>query len=274
MWNTIKTTLKRITLALLWFTLWTLSVAFATCACAWFFGAQEMSQCVICFIRIAKLLYSSVILLCGGLTHVITACTWQILILIFIVLLMRRSKFDDIIESFKNFIDRSKYGNGDVTSAAQPSSVLKQEELDLKQNKTDEANSDDSTKDCASTKASVPFVASIFESNVFKQLQDEEQRFIKRDVRIFNSNLVFDGALEKDNRIIAIEVKSSIRVEMIQRYIAQVDKFYNSLSEKQRVRFSLLVCLPSGAKQFERGLLSFAETVSVPTSYRFFDLKF
>ena len=198
--------------------------------------------------------YDCMVLTCSGFTHIVIKCAWPIVVLIIIVLFHRRGKLDRLLDAAIGFVTRSRYGNGpfeqgEINRNEEDDAESAVEQGDVQ---VDNAFSGDSTlkfKRNGALKNDAPqngfkFQSIEFENKVLNRLQLEKKIFINRNVRVYSSNIVFDGAYEKDGKIIAVEVKCRPNRNSLQSYLSRVENFYRALPEKQRENFSLLLCLP------------------------------
>lgn len=82
------------------------------------------------------------------------------------------------------------------------------------------------------------------ENVILGKLKKEYTVFdIKRDVRIRESNIVFDGAFWKDDHLYAIEIKFIRNFIHLQGYLERIALFVQGLPKKYRENFSLILCL-------------------------------
>lgn len=266
----IKRFAKWISKEVFYLAIWIVSVALAGVLAGHI--ANYTSRCTtgICiYVCIAKSIGRIVLMVCSGVSHIIIECVWPLLIVFAFVVLDRRGKLDDFLDAILGFIGRSKYGAGDVMPATREEG----EDDSVRSGKNSPPRSTASQETEPSGPCSSGSRSRVFESHVFKVLQDETQRYIQRDVRVFNSNIIFDGALQRGNNITAIEVKYYLNIDRLKRYLMQVDHFYQTLSDKERKRFSLLVCTQRQCvnDSFKEKLQAIKRNLLLPVEFRSFE---
>ena len=204
--------------------------------------------------------WNGLIKLCGGLLHFVSSCAWQLLIVAFFCLLDRKDKLDSFIDAILGFIKKSHWGNDAVQSG------VPNTELDgIYNNKnTKLAN----VKDISVNEMQK---GRKFESFVFAKLQDEFRQVIRRDVRIFGSNITFDGVIEEGRQLVGVEIKYIADIGIIKRILSRVDHFYKTLSDEDKKRFSVLVCMPYLQDECKNRLEELKLDFVVPIAYRFFE---
>lgn len=85
----------------------------------------------------------------------------------------------------------------------------------------------------------------LFKSYALKRLQRDNQILISRHVRLFNAR-DFDGAYRVRDTMYGIRVKWKPTREVIERELANIERFYCSLTDSQRGKFRAVLCISSG----------------------------
>lgn len=205
---------------------------------------------------------------------IIRSVAWPISLLI--VLLLFRNPIMRIVYELPGFVRRSHYGQ-DVFSEKEKESAFRNDpknkeekydrerdvdesfESNLRSSFKDDVDSlrtnnnevkehesstiADKTKDEKNVRA-IDYAN--IENVILKRLKKEYiVSDIKSDVRIRESNIVFDGAFWKDDHLYAIEIKFIRNPNRLQCYLERTAMFVQGLPKKYRENFSLILCLVS-----------------------------
>ena len=85
-----------------------------------------------------------------------------------------------------------------------------------------------------------------FKSHALNCLQREKQILISRHVRLFNAG-DFDGAYRVCDTMYGVRVKWKPTLDVIARELADMERFYRSLTDSQKSVFKAVLCFNSGA---------------------------
>ena len=198
---------------------------------------------------------------CSGIAHFVSNCAWQLLIVAFVYLLVRKDKLDPTIDAMLDFVRRSHLGNRDI----QPGDS---------ENKNDETNKNENLELSPNKNEAISEMRKgrMFEFFVLKKLQDEFKQVIRRDVRIFGSNITFDGVIEDGYQLTAIEVKYKVDTCVLREWFASVNHFYETLPNRDKKRFSVLLCIGKQNEAIYKELIDLKTKFVVPISYKFFQM--
>ena len=123
----------------------------------------------------------------------------------------------------------------------------------------------------ASSSLSTKDDAKLFVDYVLTLLQNETKTIICRNVNLFKKKgVTFDGAMVRKNIITGIEVHYGIG--NYERKLMMYERFYKSLSERERESFELLFCV-RGCDALLDELQSYRERISVPVEFRTFEFR-
>lgn len=86
----------------------------------------------------------------------------------------------------------------------------------------------------------------LFKSYALNCLQREKQILISRHVRLFNAG-DFDGAYRVRDTTYGVRVKWKPTLDVIERELANLERFYRSLTDSQKSVFKAILCFNSGA---------------------------
>lgn len=176
---------------------------------------------------------------------ILSAIAWPIFVLF--ILLLFRNPLMRIIYEAPGFIRRSRYGQGVFSRNEKEQAIEK--DLNVKdtedgsiKNENFEQNQRAENNGCV--KENLKLTPALIEKSIIGKLKKEYAvSDIIRDVRIRQSNLIFDGAFWKNDCLYAVEIKRTSDFIVVRHYLERVAMFVQGLPKKYRENFSIVLCL-------------------------------
>lgn len=149
---------------------------------------------------------------------------WPICVVI--ILTLFRSAISSALAQVPGFMARSSYG-GERNDLMQPASVGAIEEK--------ERERDEAAPICSNGEGELP--------EILDDLQESVGVAFCRNVRMRNTEYVFDAMYEHDGRLYGVEVLQNATIEMAQKVLEHVSCAVFALERADRHRFRLVLCV-------------------------------
>ena len=168
------------------------------------------------------------------LTPVVTNLIWPLFISV--ILLSYKKQVLRVLDELPGFVHRSSYGMRVEMSHA-PKNKQDEEDEDEKQSVSVSDVSDDNQRKVSESN---PYERADYTSQVCALLEKHSGLAVSREMRLFDMDYVFDGVMNTDSGVIAIEVKNTTtNVKAIGQTISRMANAYFRLDRRKQDQIQL-----------------------------------